>query len=41
MGYAKLKGNVVTYTVLISAFCGVNNIDKAMQYFDEMLSSGC
>ncbi|KAI5433836.1 hypothetical protein KIW84_020908 [Lathyrus oleraceus] len=36
-----LKGNVVTYTALISAFCGENNIDKAMQYFDEMLSSGC
>ncbi|GAU33868.1 hypothetical protein TSUD_66550 [Trifolium subterraneum] len=34
-------GNAVTYTALISAFCGVNNIDKAMQYFDEMLSSGC
>ncbi|KAI3836634.1 hypothetical protein MKX03_030583 [Papaver bracteatum] len=32
-----LKGNDVTYFVLISAFCNVNNIEKAMEIFDDMV----
>ncbi|CAK9171713.1 unnamed protein product [Ilex paraguariensis] len=36
-----LKTNAITYTILISAFCNANNIDKAMALFDEMLKTGC
>ncbi|KAH7863417.1 hypothetical protein Vadar_017204 [Vaccinium darrowii] len=36
-----LKGDAVTYTALISAFCNVNNIDKAMQLFNDMSTVEC
>ncbi|KAK7856120.1 pentatricopeptide repeat-containing protein [Quercus suber] len=36
-----VKGNAVTYAILINAFCNVNNIDKAMEFFDKMSNSGC
>ncbi|MDD0245761.1 hypothetical protein PSY47_23665, partial [Shigella flexneri] len=36
-----LKGNAVTYTILITSFCNVNNISKAMELFDQMLSAEC
>ncbi|KAJ6723013.1 TETRATRICOPEPTIDE REPEAT (TPR)-LIKE SUPERFAMILY PROTEIN-RELATED [Salix koriyanagi] len=35
------KGDVVTYTALINAFCKVNNFEKAMELFNEMSKSGC
>ncbi|KAK3194714.1 hypothetical protein Dsin_026024 [Dipteronia sinensis] len=36
-----LKGNAITYTILINAFCNVNNIQEAVDWFNAMCQSGC
>ncbi|GFY92487.1 hypothetical protein Acr_08g0008830 [Actinidia rufa] len=36
-----LEGNAVTCTALISSFCNANNIDKAMQLFNEISKVEC
>ncbi|PIA29493.1 hypothetical protein AQUCO_05900008v1 [Aquilegia coerulea] len=33
-----LEGNAITYTSLITGLCNLNNLDKAMALFDEMVS---
>ena len=36
-----MRGNAVAYSALISAFCNVNNFENAMEFFNEILTSGC
>ncbi|XP_047315619.1 pentatricopeptide repeat-containing protein At3g61520, mitochondrial-like [Impatiens glandulifera] len=36
-----LKPNAVTYSILIKAFCNVNNIEKALTIYNDMLKAEC